>query len=144
MWRTFATLVSAIALAGCASGTVLGDRDSQAADVAHLSASAGIVLRVAPLHRIDRTVEIAPIKPLDLRVTAGWYHVAYACDVLYENGNATQITMREYTTEQTLHVHAGHDYKLMCSPKRMGTLQVQDLGLAPNNSFKPKPLRGSA
>ncbi len=144
MQRTVALLGFGLLLAGCASGTILKSQVGSEAGVALLSSPAGTVTHVAPLHWPGRSVRIAPVDPLALAVTAGWYKVSFSCDARYENGEVVEIFMREYTTERNIRVRAGHKYQLTCSPKEMGVLHVQDLGLAPNNSFKPKPLRGSA
>jgi len=133
-----------IALSGCASGAIFSGTEPPPPSAARLMAASGVVAAVSPLHQPNRQVSVPRSRPLDMALSAGWYMVTYSCDVLEENGEVVAITMREYSTQRSIHIRPGRRYKLSCAPKQMGVLQVQDLGLATNNSFKPTPLRGAA
>jgi len=140
MGRSAAALLLPFAMVGCISGSgVLDSSEALSADAARISAPPETLIRISPLHHPDRAVELPRAESIDIRVAPGWYRVAFSCDVQPE-----ALVIREYVTERNIWARPGHRYRLTCHPKHLGVLQMQELGLAPNNSFKPKPLRGSA
>jgi hypothetical protein len=137
-------LVSMILLlSGCASGTILRTEQVPPAGASHISASAGVVQRIAPLHSVEQGISVDRASAASIWVSKGWYNVEFYCNDLVRNGEIVAVSTQSFTN-RNIRVRAGHKYRLVCDPDTLGVLHLEDIGVAPNNSFKPKPLRGSA
>lgn len=128
MRRLAATVICAIFLAGCASGRVLTGAEADMAEAATLSAETGTVIWIAPLHDPERMTEVGREDPLALAVTAGWYKVAYACDVPDCGELVGAIMIREYITDRNIRTEAGRRYELTCSCRNIGVLNIREFG----------------
>ena len=119
-------------LAGCAGGRVLVGAEAESPERAVLSADPFTVIQLATLHSPNEAFVVDRGDALELAVSAGWYKVTYACDVPMCDGRTGDIVLREYNTERTIRAESGHRYKLACSCKKVGVLEIRDLGYGPN------------
>lgn len=133
-----------IALAGCASGTIIGSDPGESRHASLLNAPKGTVLAVMPLHSTKEWTAPQTDTEWTLWVSEGWFEVMYACDTLEEDGEVVRILLREYDTTRNIKVHPGRSYELTCSPDVLGILRIKDTGAAPNQPLHPDASRTSA
>ena len=115
-----------------------------APDAAHLSAPSSVLVRISPFRSAQKPFDIPRQMDANLILASGWYIADFDCGALTKNGEVVRVAMNEYNTSRRIKIVAGHRYRASCAAETMNVLRVEDLGVEPNNSFKPNPHQGGA
>ncbi len=106
---------------------------------AYLSADSTVVLQITPISSSALAVAPDRSSSMALWLPEGSYSVAFFCGIVASGNKLVSITASDRGTQQTMHLAAGRHYHLTCANNAPEVLRVEELGVAPNRSFKPNP-----
>lgn len=124
------------AFAGCAAerGEILGASPLGYTDAAFLSVPEDEYFWIAPPAGPHQAQPVEMQIPKDgLWVREGWFNVEFQC---YSPRDAAGTTtdypiLPETQDEKAVYIHAGHRYRLSCSPTRVGVFDIDEQDAAP-------------
>ena len=122
-------------LGGCAAqrAEILGSSPLGYADTAYLTPNEDEYFWIAPPvsgpHGVQPVSMQLPKAGVWLR--EGWLMVEFQCFTPSDRPAVRDPILPETPDERPVYIHAGHSYRLRCSPKKIGAFVLDDVGQVP-------------
>jgi len=128
-------LLLLLGLGGCVMqrGEILGKNPLAYKDIAFISVGDDEYFWIAPPVSGRHGTPPAEMQiPKDgVWVREGWFVVEFQCFSPSDRPSGVDPILPETDDQKPVYIHAGHRYKLSCSPTRVGDIVLQDEGVAP-------------
>ena len=135
MQRIAYSLLLLFMLGGCAMqrGEILGRSPLDYKDTAFISVGDDEYFWIAPpvSSRHGTPPAQMQIPKEGVWVREGWFIVEFQCFTPADRPSGVDPILPESDDQKPVYIHAGHHYKLSCSPTRVGDIVVQDESDAP-------------
>lgn len=135
MMRACTIAVLLLALCACAArrGEILGPSPLGYQDIAFIEVGDDDYFWIAPPVSGPRGVPPAQMQvpKAGVWVLEGWFIVESQCFTPKDRPEVMDPILPETQDQQPIYIHAGHRYRLACSPTRVGKFELEDEGAIP-------------
>jgi uncharacterized membrane protein YqaE (UPF0057 family) len=125
-------LLAVLSFSGCTlqRGEILGSSPLDYQDVSFLTPRQDEYFWIAPPRLGPHDVQPVSMQlpPAGVWVREGWIMVEFQCFTPRDRPAVNDPILPETQDDKALYLHAGHRYRLSCSPMRIGDVVLEDLG----------------